>query len=431
MKSALALFGGPKAVTATVPPWPVLTPEDESVVIDTLRGTGRDVIEAGGAIAALEQAFAEYHGTQHCISTNAGTAALHLAVAVSGVEPGDEVITSPYTWGATVACILHANAIPVFADIEEATLNLDPESVRACLTDRTRAIVVVHIYGVPADMDAIMQIAEEHDLIVIEDCAQAHGAMYKGRKVGSIGHMGCFSFQASKHIPGIEGGAMVTDVEDFYQHAVLMGMHPARQQTQVADEGWRRYVDSTGWNYRIHPLAAALVKNRLGLLDERNRFRNQNVLRFAELVDDIPGVQVLRAPEGSFHTYHMVPIRYDADELGGLPREKFVQAANAEGCGLYSYVYTPLHLRARFQDHYFYGRGCPWTCGHASRMVTYSEGDCPVAEKWAREHELMIFGGGLCGDADKYLSQVANGLRKAAENADAVAQWEPAEEAAS
>lgn len=431
MKPDLALFGGPKAVTEPVPAWPLLTPQDEQVVLDTLRGTGRDVVEAGGAIAAFEKAFAEYQGRQCCVSTNAGTAALHLAVAVSGVEPGDEVITTPYTWGATVACILQANAIPVFADIEEETLNLDPASIRECITDRTKAIVVVHIYGVATDMDPIMEIAEEHGLVVIEDCAQAHGALYKGRKVGSIGHIGCFSFQASKHIPGIEGGALVTDSEEFYQHAVLVGMHPARQGTQVSDEGWRRYVDSTGWNYRIHPLAAALAKSRVAVLDERNQNRNRNVLRFAEQVDDIPGVQVLRAPQGSFHTYHMVPIKYTADELGGLPRDRFVQAANAEGCGLYSYVSTPLHLRPRFQDHYFYGRGCPWTCAYASRLVTYREGDCPVAEKWTREHELMIFGGGLCGAAEQYLDQVADGLRKAADNVEVLLEEESAERAAS
>ncbi len=418
MKSDLAIFDGPKAVTAAQPPWPVLTPEDEQAVLDALRGTGRDAIEAGGVIAAFEKAFADYQGREFCVSTNAGTSALHLAVMVSGAEAGDEIITSPYTWGATVACILQANCIPVFADIEMETLNLDPASVADRITDRTKAIVVVHIYGVATDMGPTMALAREHGLVVIEDCAQAHGATYNGQKVGSIGQLGCFSLQASKHIPAIEGGALVTDNREFYERAVLVGMHPARQQAQVAEEGWRRYVDSTGWNYRIHPVAAALAKSRLAVLDERNRRRNANVMRFVEQTQDIPGVRVLTAPEGRFHTYHMVPIKYVAEDLGGLPRDKFVQAANAEGCGLYSYVYTPLHLRPRFQEHFFYGRGCPWTCAHASRLVTYREGDCPVAEQWARDHELMIFGGGLAGGAEEYLDQVAAGLRKVAENAD-------------
>jgi hypothetical protein len=283
------------------------------------------------------------------------------------------VIVSPYTWGATVGCILHANAIPVFADIDPHSLNLDPAAVARRITPRTRAIVVVHLYGQPADMDPILELAQAHHLVVIEDCAQAHGATYKGRKVGSLGHIGCFSFQASKHLPTIEGGMLVTDDEEVYYRALLLAMHPQRQVVETAQSPLARYVDSLGFNYRMHPYAAALGLAR-----------------------------------------HMIPVRYRAGDLHGLPREVYREAVRAEGVNLGSYVRVPIHLRPRLQERYFYGRGCPWTCRPGHPEIVYRPGDCPVAERFCAEEELTLYSTPLCDADDALIDQLAAAFAKVA-----------------
>jgi perosamine synthetase len=413
MSEKLAILGGPKAITEQWPSWPILTRHDEEVVLEALRGTGTDSVGPGGVIGAFETALNEYQGRKYAIATNGGTQALDLAVAVSGAGPGDEVICTPYTWGASVACVLHNNAVPVFADID-ATLNMDPESLKERITNRTKAIVVVHIYGQPADMGPISDIARDHDLVLIEDAAQAIGARYRDGKVGNLGDIGCFSFQASKHVPGIEGGAFVTDNQDFYQHALILAMHPRRQEAQVVQRDYQRYIDSSAYNFRMHPLAAALAKERLGMLNDRNSKREQNCKYILEGLSDVPGIEPCQAPDDREHTYHMMALAYDREGLGGLPRENFIKAMREEGLGIGAYVSVPIHLRPRFQDHYYYGRGCPWTCPFGDRVVTYKEGDCPVAEEFCRERELTIYTGGLAVDCPKLLDQIVGAFHKVA-----------------
>ncbi len=407
----LAIKGGPKSISEPWPSWPIITKRDEDVVLETLRGTSTDAVGPGGAIGAFEAALAEYQGCRYAIGTNGGTQALDLAVAVSGAGPGDEVICTPYSWGASVACVLHNNAIPVFADIDKM-LNLDPESVNEKITKRTKAIVVVHIYGQPAEMKPLVEIARDNHLVLIEDAAQAMGATYRGEKVGKIGDIGCFSFQASKHVPAIEGGGLVTSNEDFYQHALILAMHPRRQEAQVDTEGYRRYIDSSAYNFRMHPLAAALAKERLTMVDERNAVRERNCTYLSGKLEGLPGIRVGYVEPHRTHTYHMMALSYVGQELGNLPRENFIQAMKAEGLGMGRYVNTPIHLRPRFRDHYYYGKGCPWSCPFADRLITYMEGDCPVAERVCRESELTIYTGGLAVDCSKLLDQIVHAFQK-------------------
>src|SRR5919198_826838 len=186
----LALFGGPPVVPeGAVRPWPEITQGDKDAVMRVL---DRGVLWGAAApeVSALQEEWAAYVGAHHCLVTNSGTAALHMAVAAAGVEPGDEVITTPLSWTSTATCILHHNAIPIFADIDRATYTIDPDRIAEKITPRTRAILPVHLYGLPAEMDAIMALAQRHGLNVVEDCCQAHGAQYRGRQVGSIGQLG-------------------------------------------------------------------------------------------------------------------------------------------------------------------------------------------------------------------------------------------------
>jgi dTDP-4-amino-4,6-dideoxygalactose transaminase len=421
----LALLGGPKAVTLPFPEWPRRTPADAEALLAAFWGTGREAIEPGGVIGAFERAFAAYQNRRFALAVNGGTSALHLAVMAAGVEPGDEVIVSPYTWGATVGCILHANAIPVFADIDPHSLNLDPAAIARRITPRTRAIVVVHLYGQPADMDPILELAQAHHLVVIEDCAQAHGATYKGRKVGSLGHIGCFSFQASKHLPTIEGGMLVTDDEEVYHRALLLAMHPQRQVVETAQSPLARYVDSLGFNYRMHPYAAALGLARLPHLDTDNARRRQKVARLITALREVPGIEPVFPEVQEGHTYHMIPFRYRAGDLHGLPREVYREAVRAEGVNLGSYVRVPIHLRPRLQERYFYGRGCPWTCRPGHPEIVYRPGDCPVAERFCAEEELTLYSTPLCDADDTLIDQLAAAFAKVAANHQALLAARP------
>jgi dTDP-4-amino-4,6-dideoxygalactose transaminase len=415
VQDELAVLGGPKAVQLPFPPWPRRTQDDADALLAAFWDTGREAIEVGGYIGAFERDFAAYQGRRFALGLNSGTAALELAVMGCGVGPGDEVIVSPYTWGATVGCIIHANGVPIFADIAPNSLNLDPESVARKITPRTKAIMVVHIYGQPADMDPIIEIARAHNLKVIEDCSQAHGATYKGRKVGSIGDVGSFSLQASKHLPVVEGGIMVTDDEEIYHHAMMGATHPERQRVELAGTPLEKYVDSIGYNFRMHPYAAALGSARLGQLDGDHVRRREKVGRLISALRDVPGIEPVfpRVEEG--HTYHMIPFRYRGDQLDGFPRDQYREAVRAEGVALASYVKLPIHLRPRFQEFYFFGKGYPWKIPYADPNLTYREGDCPVAERFCAESELTLYATPLCDASDELIDQMAAAFAKVGE----------------
>lgn len=412
MAKKLALFGGKKTVTLPFPKWPQVTEEMIREVVKVMREEPLSILGKTGVPKKLEDEFAEYQGRRYAFAVSSGTAALHIAIAISGIGPGDEVIVSSYTWGSTVGCILHQNAIPVFADIDPKTFNIDPVKIEERITPSTKAIVVVHIYGHSADMDPIMELAKKHNLTVIEDTAQAHGATYKGKKVGSIGHMGCFSFQGGKNLPAGEGGIIVMDDEKVYQKSILFGAHSARQMQEVKDKNLRRYIDDVCWNYRIHPVAAAIARIGLKYLDERNRIKRENMEYLNEGLGEIPGIEPLYIAPGCIHGYHMYSPTYKKEELEGLDREKFIAAIKAEGVPLFHYVGLPIHLRARFQEHHYYGKGCPWGCLFAKGKVVYKEGDCPVAEHRCRETELNLPGSPFVEPCRELLDQIISTFKK-------------------
>jgi dTDP-4-amino-4,6-dideoxygalactose transaminase len=393
--------------------------DDETIesVVRVMKEESLSPVMQVGAIKEFEDRFAEYQGRKFAFAVNSGTASLAVALHVCGVGPGDEVIVSPYTWGATVGCILHNNAVPVFADIDPLTFNFRPDSIEANITESTKAIVAVHIYGHPCDMDPIMEIARKHSLKVVEDCSQAHGATYKGTKVGSIGDIGCFSIQASKNLMGGEGGVLVFDKEDLFDHVVSWASHPSRQFQELQDKPMGKYIDSISPNVRMHAVSAAIANVQLNHLDERLEHRRANFEYLSKLLEDIPGIRPTHVEPDCGHAVHMVPLTYKADELNGTPVEKFRNALALEGLETTSYVGTPIHLRPRLLEKHFWGKGCPWDCGHALRKVEYKEGDCPEAEKRCNGEELILSSVGFHESCRDYLDQIADAFKKTASRA--------------
>jgi len=401
-----------RAVTIQPSPWPVVDDETIQEVVRVLKEESLSPVMQVGIIKEFEDNFAEYQGRKYAFAVNSGTASLSIGLHVSDVGPGDEVIVSPYTWGATVGCILHNNAIPIFADIDPRTFNMRPDDVEKKITNRTKAIMVVHIYGHPAEMEPIMDIARKNNLKVIEDCSQAHGATYKGKKVGSWGDIGCFSIQASKNLYGGEGGILVFDDETLFGEVVNWASHPIRQFQELSDTPLQKYIDSVAPNFRMHPVSAAIAKIQLKHLDTRLANRRENFNYLAERLADIPGIKPPYVAPDCEHAVHMFPLTYKADELEGTPLEKFRNALAIEGVENMSYVGTPIHLRPRFQERKFWGKGCPWDCGHADRLVEYKEGDCPVAEQRCLGEELVLPSVGFHEPCREYLDQIADAFKK-------------------
>lgn len=417
----LALLRGPKAVTRKPPPWPLIDDRVVRAVTAALRNESLSPL-TGGVPGEFETRFAKYHGRRYALMVNGGTAALQLALAGCGVEPGDEVITSPYSWGATTGCILHHNAIPVFVDIDPDTLCLDPTKIERRITERTRAILPVHIYGMPADMAAITQVARKHDLAVIEDCSQAAGARYRNRLVGTWGDAGAFSLQASKNLTGGEGGILITNERVVYERALAWGAHPVRMHEEMRDPELKRYIDSLGFNFRPHPLAAAIASAQLPLLAGWVRDKNRNFARLFKRVAGVAephGADFMRSHKGIVHGYHMAALKIVHPELAELPHGVVADALRAEGMSVGGYVATPIPLRPRFRDLLFYGRGCPWTCRHSARLPDYSEGNWPVAERVCRGGELVLHGNQYVYDP-KLMDQYAKAVEKLIENLDAL-----------
>ena len=429
-KEKLAILGGERTVTLSTPRWPAVGDEEIDAVTEALKKSREDTRylsapAGGGPIAEFEERFAAFMGARYALSMSGGGPALHTAVMASGAECGDEIIVSTYTWGQTVSCILQHNGIPIFADIDPKTYNLDPDAVEARITDRTKAIVVVHLYGNPADMDPIMAVAEKHGLIVIEDCAQAIGAVYKGRRVGSIGHFGCFSIGDGKNMVGGEGGMLVTNDHRLYQQALLCGHHPARHNQDLVDEDLKAWSDSLIYTYRMHPLCAVIANIQIDSLDGWNAERRANADRLSAGLSEIPGIEPPYVAEGSEHIYHIYSPSFVPEELEGVPRERFVEVLQAEGVPISTgYVKKSIHLRRRLQERqYFYGKGCPWTCGYVGRDVTYHEGDCPVAEERCANRELTIGGSTAWrGDQREMIDQYLAAFRKVRNNLDVLRQ---------
>jgi len=398
--SELAINGGQPVRTKPFPAWPVWDDSDVQAISDTLR-SGKWGI-GGGAVERFEQEFAEFQQAKYCTSLVNGTAALEVAIRAVGVEAGDEIIVPPYTFIATASACLMVNTVPVFVDIEPDTYNLDPTKIEAAITDRTRAIIAVHIAGCPADMDGIMAVAKKHNLKVIEDAAQAHAAEWRGRRVGAIGDVGTFSFQSSKNLNSGEGGATVTNDEQIYQRCWSL------QNVGRARSGKWYEHPLLGWNYRITQFQGALLSSQLKRVPAQVARRTDNAAYLSERLNEIPGIQPMRVDERvTCHAYHLYILRYDASELGGLPREDFIKAMNAEGITC-SAGYVPLYKELAFRNPDVYNAAFKL----ASRKMDYDQVSCPVCEKACAEEAIWLYQAWLIGEDHSDMDDIVAAIEK-------------------
>ena len=321
-----ALLGGTPVHKGGWPRWPQWNESWEPEIVEVLR-SGRWCSGGGsGKVGDFEKAYAKLHGAKRCVATASGTTALLTALHVMGVDAGDEVIISPYTFIATYNVVLMHKALPVFADTDPATLTMDPASIESRITDRTRAIVPVHIYGMPCDMDPINAIAKKHNLAVVEDACQAWLGEYKGHKCGTLGDLGCFSFQNSKHIPAGDGGAVTTNSDELADRC--LAYHNCGRATGTFKGSG---CFSRGTNYRMMNYAAALLRQEIDKLVTDTKRRQENADRLTAGLKEIPGVEPVRLPEDSRAVWHLYAFRYDPEGFHGLPRGKFMKALRAEG----------------------------------------------------------------------------------------------------
>jgi len=369
MTQKLALFGGKSVRSTPFPSWPVYGKQEEDRLIKTLK-SGKWGRLDGQEVPEFERRFAAYQGARHGLAVANGTVAIRIALLAAGIKADDEVIVPPYTFLATATAVVESNAIPVFTDIELETFNIDPRAVEKVLTPRTRAIIPVHIGGLPANMDAIMDIAKKHNLIVIEDAAHAHGAEYKGRRIGSIGHMGIFSFQSSKNLTSGEGG-FITSSDD-----ALAGRCRSIHNCGRAEGGlWYEHHLIAG-NYRLGEFQGAILNSQMDRLEKQAQTRDTNGKNLSEKLAEIPGViPQKRNPDCTRHGYHLYLFRINPEKFGAS-RDQVVKAVQAEGvpvCGGYP---LPLYRQPLFLNKAF-GPYIP----NAAKRMDYGSVRCPNCEK--------------------------------------------------
>jgi perosamine synthetase len=360
-KELLAVDGGPP-VRSTLLPYGRQSIEEDDIqsVVDVLRS---DWLTTGPKVSEFEEAFAVRVGAKSAVSFSSGTAALHGAAFAAGLKPGDEAITTPMTFAATANCVLYQGATPVFADVSADTLNLDPEKVAARITPHTRAIIAVDYAGHPADLDAILNLAARHGLLVIEDACHALGAEYHGRRVGSIADMSVFSFHPVKHVATGEGGMVTTDREDlaeslrrFRNHGISSG---ARQRQ--AEGQWHYEMVLLGFNYRLTDIACALGLSQLKKLEMNLARRREIADRYTRAFRNLDGVVVPSVRSNVNPAWHLYPIRVNPDRLNAGRAEIF-RALRAENIGV-NVHYIPVHLHPYYRD-----------------QLGYRGGEYPVAE---------------------------------------------------
>jgi dTDP-4-amino-4,6-dideoxygalactose transaminase len=380
----LALLGGPKTITQPFRRYNPIGAEEaqaakeviDSGVLSQFIGAWHEDFLGGPKVRAFERAWEKHFGTQHAVSVNSCTSALSAAIGAIGIEPGDEVIVSPWSMSASATAIVHWNAIPVFADIERETFNLDPDSVKANITPHTRAIVAVDIFGHSADMDAIMAIAARHRLKVISDSAQAPGARYHGKYAGTPAHIGCYSLNYHKHIHTGEGGVLVTGDERLADRARMIRNHA---ESVVGGKGETDLVNMIGHNYRLGEIEAAMGIEQLKKLEGLVALRQRLAERLTRGLAGLPGLRTPVVQPNCTHAYYVYAMVLDTQRLG-VSRDRICEALIAEGVEHLGSRYVNIHRLPMFQRKIAHGgKGFPWTI--ARREVDYRIGICPVAEE--------------------------------------------------
>lgn len=425
--SQLAILGGPKSVT--LPPgdmfdWPIITEEDEAAVLDVLR---RRAMSGTDVTMQFEKEFAEWMGVKHALAFNNGTASLLGAMFGIGIGVGDEIICPATTYWASALPVYNLGGTVVFADIDPLTLCLDPADIERRISPRTKAIVVVHYLGYPADMDAIMEIANRHGLKVIEDVSHAQGGLYKGRKLGSIGHAAGYSLMCGKSFAIGEGGMMTTNDREIYDRAVAFG-HYERYTADIPTASLKAFagLPMGGFKNRMHQLSSAVGRVQLKHYDRRCAEIRKAMNYFWDLLEGVPGLVAHRVDESTgsnmagWYGCHGI---YRSQELGGLSITRFCEAAQAEGAlGISPGCNKALHTHPVFNEADIYNHGRPTRIANSDRDLRQLRGSLPVSERighevyhipWFKHHRPEI------------IREYADALRKVAEHADELLAGDP------
>lgn len=382
----LALFGGIPAVGSNMDPlfkWPIITEEDEAAVLQVLREGNMSGIDV---TRKFEQEFARWQGVEFALGFHNGTASLQAAMYGCGVGVGDEVICPSMTYWASALPAFSLGATIVFADIDPVSLCIDPTDIEHRITERTKAIMVVHYLGHPAEMDAIMDIAHKHGIKVIEDVSHAQGGMYKGRKLGSIGHVGAMSLMSGKAFAIGEAGILVTNEREILEKAIALG-HYERMGDQVTSPALKAYegLPLGGYKYRMHQLSSAVGRVQLKYYDQRVGEIDKAMNYFWSRLEGVAGIRPHRPDYGLGHRvggWYGAHGFYLKEELGGLSIHRFCEALRAEGVtDAYPGSNLPLHLHPVFNDADIYGHGKPTRIAHTTRDVRQPRGSLPITEQ--------------------------------------------------
>ena len=397
--SDLAVCGGTPVRSSAFPPWPVVGPEDEAAVLGVLR-SGRWFL--GDRVAEVERVFPEFHHARHGCAVSSGTTALQVALEAAGVGVGDEVIVPAYTFVATAASVALVGAVPVFVDVTPDTYCIDVRAAEAAVTERTRAVIAVHLAGHPADLDALTALCQSKGLRLLEDAAQAHCAEWKGRRVGAIGDLGTFSFQASKNLNAGEGGFVVSD-DDTLADAAWSIHNCGRSRSGE----WYEHP-LIGGNYRMTEFQAALLLSQMRNLEKFADLRSKNATLLTTQLAGIQGIEPLAVDDRvTRHAYHLYVLRYDAAAFGGASRDRFLEALAAEGIPCAA-GYRPLYLepafQARFQDY-------PLDSPAFGGKPDYSAVNCPVTERICSEEAIWLTQNLLLGTAED-MTQISEAIGK-------------------
>lgn len=404
--SLLAINGGPRiAAELDNVKWPRLNPEDETAVIAALRsfywgGLGDDNLPN----KIFEREFSKYHDAMYGITVANGTLALELSLKAAGVRPGDEVLIPAITFIADATAVISVGAVPVFVDVEPDTCQISVQSIAAAITPKTRAVIVVHYGGYMADLDAILPVAKKHNLIVIEDCAHAQGSAWRGRKAGSWGDFGTFSFQQSKSLSCGEGGIVLTNNKEFYQKALLM-MQIGRSQIDG-----KNVFSISASDWRMGGLQAALLLSQFGRFPQETGERNRNGAFLASELSKIPGLKPLKQdPRITQSGYYFLVMDFDEKEFG-CSRQKFMEAMQAEGVTRI----MPGFQRPLYKEPAFSKERLRPLLHESIEIPDYNQISLPNSEKWG-DRQVTIMHQYLLGDGTE-TGLVLEAIRKVKEN---------------
>lgn len=419
----LAIFGGKKTISKPFKKYNPIGKEEvraakkviESGVLSKFIGAWHEDFNGGPKVKEFEQRAAKYFGVNYAITVNSWTSGLIAAVGAIGIEPGDEIIVTPWTMSASATAILHWNAIPVFADINSENYNLDPQEIEKCISPFTKAIIVADIFGQSADMDEIMEIAKTHNLKVISDTAQSPGALYKSRFAGTCADVGGFSLNYHKHIHTGEGGIVVTNDSEIAERLQLIRNHA---EVVVAGKGVKNLSNMVGYNFRLGEIECAIGIEQLKKLDTLVEGRRKLAEALTENLSDLPGLVTPKKNNDRTNVYYVYPMQLNLETLG-VGRDTICDALIAEGVDVVR-GYQNIHLLPLYQKKIAFGsKGFPWSSDISQRQINYSKGSCPKAEYL---HDFTFIALGMCNHELKFsdIALISSAFKKVWSNLDSL-----------